>query len=153
MSEPSVIDEIAAERRRQIDVEGWTPNHDDEHGNGQLARAAACYAAPLLCHAGSQFNLWPWDWRWWKPKSRRRDLIRAAALIVAEIERLDRLRARGCASCEHHSIDKDRAAFCIHPDVVKHYPLGLPVGTAIEAFCGPTLKLREERVPVDADGN
>jgi hypothetical protein len=27
---------------------------------------------------------------WWKPKDRRRDLVRAAALIIAEIERLDR---------------------------------------------------------------
>jgi len=26
----SVIDEIAAERKRQIDVEGWTPEHDDD---------------------------------------------------------------------------------------------------------------------------
>jgi len=30
-----------------------------------------------------------WAREWWKPKDRRRDLIRAAALIVAEIERLD----------------------------------------------------------------
>jgi hypothetical protein len=35
-------------------------------------------------------DLWPWHDDWWKPKDRRRDLIRAAALIVAEIERLDR---------------------------------------------------------------
>lgn len=27
----TVIDEIAAERRRQIEVEGWTPEHDDQH--------------------------------------------------------------------------------------------------------------------------
>ena len=31
-----------------------------------------------------------WSKDWWKPKDKRRDLIRAAALIVAEIERLDR---------------------------------------------------------------
>jgi hypothetical protein len=34
--------------------------------------------------------LWPWGGNWWKPKGRRRDLVRAAALIVAEIERIDR---------------------------------------------------------------
>ena len=33
---------------------------------------------------------WPWHRQWWKPKNARRDLVRAAALIVAEIERLDR---------------------------------------------------------------
>lgn len=35
----SVIDEIAAERRRQIEVEGWTPEHDDEHPDGHMNSA------------------------------------------------------------------------------------------------------------------
>jgi hypothetical protein len=84
-----VIEEISAERRRQIEVEGWTPEHDDEHANGELARAAASYAI-----SDGYFEnisaLWPWEDEWFKPKDRRRDLIRAAALLVAEIERLDR---------------------------------------------------------------
>lgn len=86
------IEEIEAERQRQIDAEGWTPKHDDGHGNGQLARAAACYA---LADNGNPISRgvpfeWPWARSWWKPKDRRRNLIRAGALIVAEIERLDR---------------------------------------------------------------
>lgn len=93
-----VIAEIAAERQRQMSVEGWTPEHDDEHPRGTLATAAACYA---LNAAGELWALrkgdipryWPWHAEWWKPKDKRRDLIRAAALIVAEIERLDRARA------------------------------------------------------------
>ncbi len=36
---------IAAERKRQIEVEGWTPEHDRQHSSGDLARAASCYAA------------------------------------------------------------------------------------------------------------
>lgn len=79
----SVIEEIAAERRRQVEREGWTPEHDDQHNEGGLSRAAACYAT-------SSKGGWPWSDADWKPKDRRRDLIRAAALIVAEIERLDR---------------------------------------------------------------
>lgn len=43
-SEMTVLEEIAAERQRQIEVEGWTPNHDDEHDRGEMANAAACYA-------------------------------------------------------------------------------------------------------------
>ena len=35
-------------------------------------------------------SYWPWEPRWWKPKNPRRDLVRAAALLIAEIERLDR---------------------------------------------------------------
>ena len=87
-----VIDEISLERQRQIEVEGWTAGHDDKHARGEMARAAACYAMPDsfrdFKHRASL--LWPWSREWWKPKDRRRDLIRAGALIVAEIERLDR---------------------------------------------------------------
>lgn len=85
----SVIEEIAAERGRQIEVEGWTPEHDDEHACGEMAYAAACYCIATVDRSGPP-ACWPWAASWWKPKSRRRDLIRAAALIVAEIERLDR---------------------------------------------------------------
>jgi hypothetical protein len=85
----SAIEAIAAERQRQIEVEGWTPEHDDEHDDGQLAKAASCYALPPD-YANRNFD-WPWAMEWWKPsEDRRRELVKAAALIVAEIERLDR---------------------------------------------------------------
>ncbi len=35
------IEIIAEERQRQIVVEGWTPQHDDNHENGELAVVAA----------------------------------------------------------------------------------------------------------------
>jgi hypothetical protein len=91
----TVVEEIAAERRRQIEAEGWTPEHDNQHNRGELALAAACYARHGLngAHRLAVPLSWPWNDGWWKPKDRRRDLIRAAALIVAEIERLDRLAA------------------------------------------------------------
>lgn len=89
--------DVLAERHRQVSVEGWTPEHDDEHDTGEMARAAACYALgkPEVhgYRVGAHVTLWPWDWKWWKPKNRRRDLVRAGALILAEIERLDRLTA------------------------------------------------------------
>ena len=98
----SVLDEVAAERRRQLTTEGWTAEHDDGHVNGELAMAAACFAVddhlfraevrPSTGYAAatSYVPLWPWDDAWWKPMDRRQNLILAAALIVAEIERLDR---------------------------------------------------------------
>ena len=93
-----ILGEIGDERRRQIEVEGWTPEHDDAHAGGELADAAACYAATLpLTRPRGLFGraaLWPWSASWWKPQGRRRDLVKAAALIVAELERLDR-RAGG----------------------------------------------------------
>lgn len=113
---PIALHDIAAERKRQTEVEGWSPDHDDEHEDGALALAAACYADPLRLHTkivptDFHFNgraqagdvegwpvgpdvdvpiLWPWQGKWWKPGDRRRELVKAGALIVAEIERLDR---------------------------------------------------------------
>lgn len=103
MIERAVIDEIAAERARQIEAEGWTPEHDDQHDNGDMAKAAGCYALqaagigtdwPEGVRNGSTL-FWPWHRDWWKPKDRRHDLIRAGALLVAEIERLDRAALKG----------------------------------------------------------
>lgn len=96
----TVIDEIAAERRRQIETEGWSAEHDDTHTHEEMAQAAAMYALPafarnLLMPGGTVLGrLWPWDFKWWKPEKRRRNLIKAAALLVAEIERLDRFEAK-----------------------------------------------------------
>lgn len=97
--EQALLD-ILAERDRQVSAEGWSEDHDDEHGEGQMALAAGCYA---LHAAGLRQGhpepvppqLWPWDACWWKPKDRRRDMVRAGALIVAEIERLDRAAVKG----------------------------------------------------------
>lgn len=85
--------DVLAERQRQISAEGWTPEHDDKHTDGELAAAAACYANPIQVRSGGVPSAWPWDRKWWKPRDRRSDLVRAGALILAEIERLDRLAA------------------------------------------------------------
>lgn len=85
-----VTDEIWAERDRQKTVEGWLPEHDDMHKSGELSAAAASYALYYGTELSKPPIIWPFEATWWKPKTSRRDLIRAAALIVAEIERLDR---------------------------------------------------------------
>ena len=108
----AAIDDVLAERQRQISAEGWTAGHDDEHHNREMAQAADCYVSHYVCRswlvdADSELRKklggslaryqeeetpsdWPWDEKWWKPKDPRRDLVRAAALLIAEIERLDR---------------------------------------------------------------
>lgn len=99
-----VITEIKAERERQVSEEQWSPEHDDSQVKGEMAAAAAAYAL-LASHPGYdrhkfywRADWWPWAANWWKPKNRRRDLVRAAALIVAEIERLDRATIQRMAS-------------------------------------------------------
>jgi len=95
----AVVD-VLHERSRQKTHENFSPEHDDKHASGELAGAAACYVLADLrtevdAKLGGEIDaimqrLFPWSPDWWKPKSRRRNLVRAAALLVAEIERLDR---------------------------------------------------------------
>jgi len=86
------IELIEQERERQIHVEGWTSEHDDKHVNNELALAAACYAVPDTFSQG----YWPptWDLSWYKSTTRIRDLVKAGALIAAEIERLQRIEIK-----------------------------------------------------------
>lgn len=80
--------DIAEERLRQIEKEGWTTEHDDAHPSGQMARAAACYALGRSTFKGiDSDSMWPWDLRWWKPSSPHRNRVRAGALLVAELAR------------------------------------------------------------------
>lgn len=85
---------ITAERAQQIEVEGWTPDHDDAHDKGQMAGAAACYAIAGVHHWAREqaiASFWPWDKEWWKPSDDPiRNLEKAGALIAAEIDRLKR---------------------------------------------------------------
>lgn len=96
---------VIAERFRQIEGEGWSLDHDDQHAYGELSAAGAAYAKMAACHIDEGMdvitdrkfympNFWPWAAEWWKPQSFRRDLVKAAALILAEGEKFDRNRKR-----------------------------------------------------------
>lgn len=95
---------IAEERKRQIEVEGWTKEHDVEHVNDSLALAAVCYAIPSELRHYSYCPLikervpdfWPWEKEWWKPcpEDRIRELVKAGALIAAEIDRLQEMKEK-----------------------------------------------------------
>jgi hypothetical protein len=121
---PTGAELIATERRRQIEEEEWDGEHDDQHADGELAAAAVCYAARArTCEVtgnleGGSLMLadpWPWDAEWDKRskvrgtrrdmspngklipgrvKARIRDLVKAGALIAAEIDRLQRLQEK-----------------------------------------------------------
>jgi len=89
-----VIGEIVAERNRQIEKEGWSHDHDDKnHIDGALARLACMYANPIEGMVYQEMVLgWEDVANLVKRKDPRRNLVIAGALIVAEIERMDRAK-------------------------------------------------------------
>lgn len=115
----SGAERIAYERRRQITAEGWTPEHDDAHGDTALLAAARCYME-VGWVAGwvksfydrenysdaereARFNErakqpprdWPWAKEWWKPSPDPiRNFEKSGALIAAEIDRIARADRR-----------------------------------------------------------
>lgn len=91
--------DVLAERRRQIEVKGWAPEHDDSHNHGELAHAAGVLAlADVKLFLRGAIEYWPWDAPSMEADiigtSYRTRLIKAAALLLAEIERVDRLEKR-----------------------------------------------------------
>jgi len=85
---------IAAERQRQITAEGWSSDHDDEHDMWQLTRAAVAYCGAVTRYIRGMPTApegWPWEDSWWKPSQDPiRNLVKAGALIAAEIDRASR---------------------------------------------------------------
>ena len=94
---------IRQERVRQIEKEGFKPEHDKQHEPNMLAQAAASYALddevrkaisrlcmPEYAIAFDAPVTWPFEQDMWKPSpdNRLKELVKAGALIVAEIERL-----------------------------------------------------------------
>lgn len=90
---------IAAERERQLQAEGFTRDGDQQYRRGELAKAATAYVqlAAMDLEAGTRNHIawrepaavWPWAPEWWKPVDARRDLVRAGALIAAQIDAID----------------------------------------------------------------
>lgn len=96
-SAPPALKDVIAERHRQVSVEGWTLEHDDGQKGAGMTSAAGCYLlfSDDYPNAGHPPPMWPWAPKWWKPKDYRRDLVRAGALVLAEIERIDRRETKG----------------------------------------------------------
>jgi len=67
---------IAMERAKQRRM--W--KHDDEHTSGELVEIAVAYLT------GDEKRV-PYDWTF-KPRGKRENLVRAAALIAAELDRI-----------------------------------------------------------------
>lgn len=163
---------IAAERERQITTEGWSPEHDATHTKGELADAGLCYiyASFNVGHPAAQKSPpeWPWAEDWWKPSDDPiRNLVKAGALIAAEIDRLamnernelERLSAGSVHSVSPSafgSVDADPAienercklalqnlSACGYGQTLTHAVDG--ISELVKAFRESDTKLREEK--------
>jgi hypothetical protein len=135
-SAPDGTERITAERQRQVTAEGWTAAHDDTHAQSEMTAAACCYAALARRQADGVIKSaakdimapsgWPWDWEWWKPSDDPiRNLVKAGALIAADIDRLQRALdvdgGRPSARLPTHGM----AGACSRPRRRSRAPLGL----------------------------
>ena len=100
MSFTKAVMDVLVERARQIHQEGYTLEHDDEHEQNELIFAGAAYALHVAEAAKFGWvdkylrpHFWPAGWAW-KPADPRTRLVKAAALLLAAIERMDRNDAR-----------------------------------------------------------
>lgn len=91
--------DVLKERRSILSTEGWSEDQPNPHEGSKLAAAGACYAMHAVAAMNGQTDdsapaEWPWSEQWWNPNTPRFELVKAAALILAEIERLDEIEAR-----------------------------------------------------------
>lgn len=102
---PTGLELIAKERARQVVEEGFDAAHDAKYKHLELVRAGVSYACvPVIRGEGREQNIpaerveeeiaiipeevWPWDVKWWKPGTDKQCLIKAGALIAAQLDKL-----------------------------------------------------------------
>ncbi|WP_061780775.1 hypothetical protein [Sphingomonas sanguinis] len=91
--------DIIAERIEQIDKHGYTPESDERYETpDELIGAATCYADTAHDQVDGSLGYdphecpaeWPWSPTHWHCRDARRNLVKAAALIWAAIDNIDR---------------------------------------------------------------
>ncbi len=105
-----ILHEVLCKRERQRKYHGFDATHDDKYKDDEFVRAAICYLiigsknkdtgkvntadevyeSMVNPNSLDETNIWPWDLKWWRPKDKRSNYIKAISLLVAEVERMDR---------------------------------------------------------------
>jgi len=144
---------IKAERERQRRIEGWSDEHDATHTNAELSEAAASYLTTAICQvrgnpvATARDAEWPFEPEAWNPSEDPiRNLVKAGALIAAEIDRLSKERQAIETAKEHAPIVSRGACIIQRPHAPSRYAgmnvQGEPIWTALYD--------RTKRIPQDS---
>lgn len=146
MQKSNFLELVAKERTRQIVEKGYTSEHDDEHTDGSIADAAACYATDQTEYIDLS-NLWPWNFEFFKKDDhdRKQQLIIAAAFINAEYDRIVREEQKDsrCRVCNYLA-SKDGNTWCALT--------GMPMDeddARCEQYCLPPFEASEDNPLVD----
>lgn len=137
--------DVAAERLRQVSVEGYKPERDDCYTSGEMAQAAGAYAIYStferdgLSLSMAAANLFPWDMVHWKGVDHRRNLVKAGALILAEIERLDRRSTSKPAELYTAAEEARMDVVGQNGNDGEHYETPISIDQLIHAACPPDL--------------
>lgn len=102
------VELISEERQRQINVEGYTEQHDSNHKTSEFVYAAIAYIESakvgincaeigngntneneIMRRKTEMGSYYPFGWNF-KPSTDIRDLVKAGALIAAAIDRLQK---------------------------------------------------------------
>jgi hypothetical protein len=91
--------DVLRERKRQL-LYGYDAAHDDVRGAEALAQAAACYASLASGYPDNGLGeqpYWPFHLEVLDPTNKRQNMVCAAALLLAAIDRQDRADQRASA--------------------------------------------------------
>ncbi len=98
---------VLAERLEQVEQHGYTPDHDDHHGGGEIAMGAGAYLAAYIADGvegleaadalSAALEQWPWRSDLFRPTGEVEMLTKATAMLLAELDRVLRLQAKAGA--------------------------------------------------------
>ena len=81
------IDLVKEEREKQINKHGYTTVHDRHHPNKAVLYGALAYLNSAIYSPTVGIEDWPFKEESFKPEGDIKNLVKAAAMIIAEIDK------------------------------------------------------------------
>ena len=83
----TAIDLVKKEREKQISKHGYTIVHDRQHPKKAVLYGALAYLNSVIYSPNIGIEDWPFEEESFKPEGDVNNLVKAAAMIIAEIDK------------------------------------------------------------------
>ena len=83
----TAIDLVKKEREKQISKHGYTTAHDRQHPKKAVLYGALAYLNSVIYSPTVGTEDWPFEEESFKPEGDIKNLVKAAAMIIAEIDK------------------------------------------------------------------